>query len=578
MADGVHPWWKEANIYQIYPASFQDSNGDGIGDLPGILSRIDYIKDNEADAIWMSPTYSSPQHDMGYDISDYESVHPPYGTVEDMEAIFAACHEREMKVLLDLVINHTSNEHAWFKESRSSKDNPKRNWYFWRPPRYDAQGNRKPPNNWSSHFGGSAWEWDGETQEYYLHLFTPEQPDLNWDNAETRQAIYETSMHFWLRKGVNGFRIDTVNLYSKVPGLPDAPITDNTSEYQFPEALITNGPRIHEFLSEMYAIVAQYGAIMTMGELGATSHVPSYVSASAKQLNMAIQFDHINVGLGQDVSTRYDVSPEEYWKLPNLASAVAAIQGVLADSDGWVTTYLESHDQPRSVSRWGCDLTEESRVRSSKLLAMFQATLSGTLLLYQGQEIGMVNAPKNWPVDEYKDIASINFCHAMKAKVGGEPKALARTLAGLQYLARDHARIPMSWDESSNAGFTQGEKAWMRVHDNYALVNVQNQLSDRQSVRSFWKKILRVRKEHADVLVHGIYKAVQDQDLNVLVYEKHGSGRKAVVALNFSGTEQSIQIMPSIDGAKKDTYMSTYGDLIEGRLRPYEGRVWIDSS
>jgi oligo-1,6-glucosidase len=577
MADSTHPWWKEANIYQIYPASFQDSNGDGIGDLPGILSRIDYIKDSGADAIWISPMYNSPQHDMGYDISDYESVYPPYGTVEDMEAIIAACHERGMKVLLDLVINHTSNEHAWFKESRSSKDNPKRDWYFWRPPRYDTQGNRKPPNNWSSHFGGSAWTWDEETQEYYLHLFCPEQPDLNWENAETRNAIYETSMHFWLRKGVNGFRIDTINLYSKVAGLPDAPITDKTSEYQFPEKQVSNGPRIHEFLSEMYSVFAQYGATMTVGELGPTSYVPSYVSASAKELNMAIQFDVVNIGFNPDPSNRYDVSLEDSWKLPELTSAVAAIQGILADSDCWVTTYLESHDQARSVSRWGSDLNEESRVQSAKLLAMLQATLSGTLLLYQGQEIGMVNA-KDWPIEEYKDILSINYHYAVKAKTAGDPKALARALAALQSLARDHARIPMSWDGSHNAGFTRGEKTWMRVHDNCARVNVQNQLSDGHSVRSFWKKILRVRKEHADVLVHGIYKAVQDQDLNVYIYEKLGSQRKAVVALNFSGIEQPVQILPSTDGAMKGTYLSTYGDLIVGKLRPYEGRVWISSS
>lgn len=483
-----------------------------------------------------------------------------------------------MKVLLDLVINHTSHEHAWFKESCSSKNSPKRDWYIWRPPRYDANGLHKPPNNWSTHFGGSAWEWDEGTQEYYLHLFTPEQPDLNWDNAETRKAIYETSMHFWLRKGVDGFRVDTANLYSKVPGLPDAPITNKTSEYQFPEALVSNGPRIHEFLREMYTIFAQYGAIMTVGELGPTSHIPSYVSASAKQLNMAIQFDHVNVGIGPDVFNKYDVSQEDYWKLPDLASAVATIQGLLADSDCWVTTYLENHDQPRSVSRWGSDLTRESHVQSSKLLAMFQATLSGTLLLYQGQEIGMVNAPKDWPIEEYKDIASINFYKAIKVKSGGEPKALARALAGLQYLARDHARLPMSWDDSGNAGFTQGEKPWMRVHDNYALINVQNQLSDPHSVRSFWKKILRFRKKYADVLVHGIYKPVQDQDFKVLVYEKHGSGRNAVVALNFSGTEQPIQNLPSVDGATKDVYLSTHGDLIEGRLRPYEGLVWIGSS
>ncbi|PON20154.1 alpha-glucosidase [Trichoderma gamsii] len=578
MAGSTHPWWKEASIYQVYPASFQDSNGDGIGDLPGVLSRIDYIKDTGADAIWICPMYNSPQKDMGYDISDYENVYPPYGTVEDMDAIIVACHERGMKLLLDLVINHTSDEHAWFKESRSSKDSPKRDWYIWRPARHDAQGNRRPPNNWSSHFGGSAWEWDEGSQEYYLHLFAREQPDLNWENEETRKAIYETSMHFWLRKGVDGFRVDTVNLYSKVPGLPDAPFTDPTSEYQFPEGQVSNGPRIHEFLGEMNAIFAQYGATMTMGELGPTSNVRKYVSAAAKQLDMAIQFDLVNVGFGPDVANKYNIGPEDALTLPAVASAVASIQGILADSDGWVTTYLENHDQPRSVSRWGSDLTDESRVRSAKLLAMFQATLSGTILIYQGQEIGVTNAPKEWSMEEYKDVASIDFYEGVKAKTGGDPKALARAFAGLQCLARDHSRIPMSWDASPNAGFTNGEKPWMRVHDNYALVNVENQLSDENSVRSFWKKMLRFRKEHADLLVHGIYKAVQDKDLNVLIYEKHSARRKAIVALNFSGAEQPVQGPPSIEGAEKGGYLSTYGDLVEGNLRAYEGRVWIGSS
>lgn len=580
MSDTTNPWWKEATIYQIYPASFQDSNGDGIGDLPGILSRINYLKETGADAIWISPMYNSPQRDMGYDISDYESVYPPYGTVKDMEAIIAACHERGMKVLLDLVINHTSNEHAWFKESRSSKESPKRNWYFWRPPKYDARGNRQPPNNWSTHFGGSAWEWDEGSQEYYLHLFCPEQPDLNWDNDETRKAIYETSMHFWLRKGVDGFRVDTVNLYSKVPGLPDAAITDETSAFQFPEPLVSNGPRIHEFLGEMHDVFAQYDAIVTLGELGPTSDVRKFVSASAKQLNMAIQFDIVNIGLGPGVADKYDVNPEDSWKLPDVASAVADVQGVLADSDGWVTTYLENHDQPRSISRWGSDLTEESRVLSARLLATFQATLSGTLLLYQGQEIGMINAPKNWPLGEYKDVASITFYNGVKAKTSGDPEALSRAMIGLRYLARDHSRIPMSWDASGNAGFTQGETTWMRVHDNHETVNVQSQLSDVNSVLSFWKTILQLRKKHTDVFVHGIYKTVQGQDPHVLIYEKYATrNKKAMVALNFSSAEQPLPSLPCFeDDSWTGAYLSTYSDRKKGMLRPYEARVWVSSS
>lgn len=247
-----HPWWKEANVYQIYPASFKDSNGDGIGDLPGILSKIDYIQETGADTIWISPMYDSPQHDMGYDISDYEKVYPPYGTNEDMDAIISACHDRGMKLILDLVINHTSDEHAWFRESRSSRTNDKRNWYIWQPAKYDTDGNRKPPNNWSSFFGGSAWEWDETSQEYYLHLFHHSQPDVNFENAEARQAIYRSAMKFWLDKGIDGFRVDVVNLYCKGNGVgfPDAPISKPNEKYQPPYEIVFNGPRMHEYVSE----------------------------------------------------------------------------------------------------------------------------------------------------------------------------------------------------------------------------------------------------------------------------------------------------------------------------------------
>lgn len=577
MTVSSYPWWKEANIYQIYPASFQDSNGDGIGDLPGILSRIDYIQDMGADTIWICPMYDSPQHDMGYDISDYENVYPPYGTVQDMEAIIAACHERGMKVILDLVINHTSDQHAWFKESRSSRNNSKRDWYIWRPARYDAAGNRMPPNNWSSFFGGSAWQWDEHTEEYYLHLFVPEQPDLNWENPQCREAIYQSAMHFWLEKGIDGFRVDVVNLYSKPPGLPDAPIVDKTCEYQISLKQIFNGPRMHDFLEEMNNVTSQYGAIMTVGELPAVyerSHLLRYVSAAAKQLNMVFQFDVISVGYGMEVADRYDIKNATSWTLPDLTAAVAATQELVKDSDGWVTTFLENHDHSRSVSRWGSDATEESRVRSAKMLAMLQATLSGTLFLYQGQELGMVNAPSTWSINEYKDVASINYYQGAQEKTEQDPEAPIRAMAGLQHLARDHARIPISWDSSPNAGFTTGQKPWMKVHDNYKLVNAQKQMSEKGSVWSFWRSILAIRRKYADSLVHGVYHAVQDDDPNVFVYEKRGPRTVAKVVLNFSHSRQPLRASePS--GQDPLVVFSTYGDAEGGELRPFEGRLWI---
>jgi oligo-1,6-glucosidase len=567
----TNPWWKEAVFYQIYPASFQDSNGDGVGDLPGVLSRIDYIKDLGADAIWICPMYDSPQHDMGYDISDYEKVYPLYGTVQDMENIIAACHERDMKVILDLVINHTSDDHAWFKESRSSKNSPKRDWYFWRPARYDADGNRMPPNNWASFFGGSAWQWDDQSQEYYLHLFLPQQPDLNWENAETRKAIYETSMHYWLRKGIDGFRVDAINVYSKDPELADAAVLDPLSKYQVPMHL-ANGPRMHEFVGEMHEVYSQYGAT-TVGELGATEGrdaILSYVSAAAKQLDMVFLFDIVMVDTGGGLSTRLD--GKHKWTLPEFAKAVKSTQEILEDSDGWVTTYLENHDWSRSISRWGSDASEEHRVLSAKMLATLQSSLSGTMFIYQGQEIGMVNAPKDWPLEDYKDNATLSYYQEVKERTRGDPAALQRVMAGIQHLARDHSRIPISWDTSPNAGFSDEEaKPWMRIHDNYKLVCVENQLSDKDSVLSFWTRIVAFRKQYANSLVHGIFKPVQDSDSNVFIYEKRGKKQTALIALNFSALKQVLHVPVE----KSSLVLSTYGDAAEGSLRPFEGRIWI---
>ncbi|KAL2255051.1 hypothetical protein VTK26DRAFT_4248 [Humicola hyalothermophila] len=294
-------WWKEAVVYQIYPASFCDSNGDGIGDLPGITSKLDYIASLGADVIWICPMYDSPQVDMGYDISNYENVYGPYGTLEDMLVLIRETHARGMRIMLDLVINHTSDQHAWFKESRSSKDNRKRDWYIWRSAKYTPTGERLPPNNWRSNFGGgSVWEWDEATQEYYLHLFAKEQPDLNWENPETRKAIYASAIEFWLERGVDGFRVDTVNMYSKPPGMPDAPVVDPSTPYQPAGLVYCNGPRMHEYLGEINAILARYGAI-TVGELPCTpdtTRVLRYVSAKARQLNMVFQFDIVDLGFG----------------------------------------------------------------------------------------------------------------------------------------------------------------------------------------------------------------------------------------------------------------------------------------
>jgi oligo-1,6-glucosidase len=569
-----HPWWKDAVVYQIYPASFKDSNGDGIGDIPGIILELDYIKSLGVDVIWICPMYDSPQVDMGYDISDYESVYPPYGTLSDMESLISECHARGLRIILDLVINHTSHLHRWFLESRSSRNNPKRDWYIWRPAKYDANGSRKPPNNWRSNFGGSAWEWDETTQEYYLHLFCPEQPDLNWENPVTRAAIYNTAIEFWLVKGVDGFRVDTVNMYSKQPEFPDAPVSDASDEFQFAAHLFCNGPRMHEYLSEMNAILERYGA-MTVGELPHTSSmgkVLRYVSARQKQLNMVFQFDVVDVGFGSGV--KYDTTPRN-WCLWEFKSAISRTQGLIEGTDAWTTAFLENHDQARSISRFGSDETPHFRDLSGKMLALMLATLSGTLYLYQGQEIGMVNVPTSWPISEYRDVESSNYYAYVWGKTGGDPAALRHAKLALQYLARDHARVPMQWDGSYQSGFTSSDKPWMRINDSYIDINVKRQALDRNSVLSFWKQMLQLRKEYADIFVHGIYRTLDEDDPHVFTFRKTTPRRTAVTILNFSDRCQSYKKNPagSLGNAKR--LAGNYEDEVAGQLRPFEACVYL---
>jgi oligo-1,6-glucosidase len=570
------PWWKNASIYQIYPASFKDSNGDGIGDIPGILSQLDYIQSLGVDAIWLSPMYDSPQYDMGYDISNYEEVYAPYGTVADVEALIVACHERGLRILLDLVINHTSSEHAWFKESRSSKTNPKRDWYIWKPPRYDENGQRHPPNNWRSFFSGSTWEWDEPTQEYYLHLFAVQQPDLNWENKATREAIYESAMEFWLRKGIDGFRVDTVNMYSKDPSYRDAQVVDPSVEWQPASDRFCNGPRIHEYLREMGQILNKYNA-MTVGELPHTPEIAdvlSYVSAREQQLSMVFQFDIVDIGFSE--KSKYDTTPRN-WTLPELKRRVNSTQQLIGATDGWSTAFVENHDQARSVSRWGCTDTPELWTRSAKLLSMFVASLSGTLYVYQGQEIGMVNAPEEWPISEYKDIESTNYYEAVRQATGGDPVALERVMKALSHLARDHARLPMQWDGTANGGFSSGTaKTWMRVHDNYQSLNVKRQNLDSDSVLSFWREMLRVRRAHPQVFAQGTFVDNDSQHESLFVFEKKAdNGERLVVVLNFTGLPQPIDIEKYLGSGSHKTLVKNYDLESLHELQPYEGRVYL---
>lgn len=565
-------WWKNAIIYQIYPASFKDSNGDGIGDIPGIISSLDYITGLGVDVIWLCPMYDSPQIDMGYDVADYENVYAPYGTVEDMDVLIDACHKRGLRIILDLVVNHTSDQHKWFQESRSSKTNPKRDWYIWKPATYDAHGKRQPPNNWRSVFGGSAWEWDEKTEEYYLHLFCVEQPDVNWEKAEARKAIYDSAMEFWLRKGVDGFRVDTVNMYSKHPDYSNAPVLDPKSDTQPAFSLFCNGPRIHEYLSEMNDVLCKYDA-MTVGELPNThtlEGVLRYVSAAEKQLSMVFQFDLVDLGMGKDYKF---LTTLPGWTLRELKAAVKSAQDVIKGTDAWTTVFMENHDQGRSVSRFGSDKTPEWRVRSAKMLAMMQSTLSGTQFIYQGQEIGMVNAPKEWTIDEYKDIDSLNYYEMTKNLTENDPVELEKAMSSLQHLARDHSRLPMQWNSDVNAGFSSSSKPWMRPHDNYPEINVGLQEKDQSSVLSFWKQMNTLRKEYADLMVFGEFEILDESNQSVFTYTKKSQSQSHTlfVVLNFSDTVQRVGTEVKSDWK----LLASNVEVPQEGLQAFEGRVFL---
>ncbi|BCS27846.1 glycoside hydrolase family 13 protein [Aspergillus puulaauensis] len=568
---GTNNWWKEATVYQVYPASFKDSNGDGWGDIPGVIEKVPYLHSLGIDVLWLSPMYDSPMHDMGYDVSDYESVLPAYGTISDVENLITACHKHGMRIILDLVINHTSDGHSWFKESRSSRDNPKRDWYFWRPPRYDDKGNRLPPTNYRGYFAGSTWTWDEHTQEYYLHLYAKSQPDLNWDNPETRKAIYNSAIRFWLEKGVDGFRVDTVNKYSKHTDFQDAPITDPNSYIQPAIEMWCNGPRIHEFLREIYDdVFAPYGDVVTVGELANTpdpAHVLRYVGASAKQLSMVFHLDIGHIGMGESLEDKYILQP---WKLTELKSIVGKWQSFIEGSDGWTTAFCENHDNGRAVSRFASD-APEFRERSAKMLAVMMVAMTGTLFLYQGQEIGMVNAPRDWSIGEYKDIEGLGYYREAQrqAATGVSPDRPERIMEGLRVLARDHARLPMQWDDTAEAGFSEGTP-WMRTHDMYREINVKRQEGDPGSVLSFWKTLLRLRREYRELFIHGTFEVVDYENQEVFTFLKSRGEHRALVVLNFTQTEQAW----SRDmAAGMQLLVSNYAAASE-TLRPYEGRIY----
>ncbi|KAJ5814029.1 alpha-amylase [Penicillium pulvis] len=531
-------WWKEAIVYQIYPASFSDSNGDGLGDVRGIINKVPYIKSLGVNTIWLSPIYASPQKDMGYDVSDYRSIHAPYGTVEDVQELIDLLHANDIRLLMDLVVNHTSDEHAWFKESRSSKTNPKRDWYIWRDPRYDARGQRKEPNNWASIFGGPAWQFDEHTGQYYLALFLPSQPDLNWESEDMRRAAHD-DMRFWLDRGVDGFRIDSMNLMSKHPDLPDGKVI-NDEPYQSGAEFFASGPRMHDYIREMRTKVFEKYDIMTVGELGFTKDedsVREYVAKDRHELNMLFTGDIVDMDFGAEAKYgRNDFHPRKIRHLTNMW------QNAMPKFDGWNTVYLDNHDSGRSITRYASD-APEYRAASAKMLATYLTTLSGTPFLLAGQEIGMANLGKEYGAEAYIDVEGKNYYNKVLKARGGDVGRMGDVLRELQLKARDHGRLPMQWDSSANAGFTTASEPWMVVNKDYTKWNVESQLDDPGSVMGYWKEMIAMRKKMADLFVYGSYVALSEEDTGemVLGYERVSqTGQKAVVLLNFSDAEQKV--------------------------------------
>jgi glycosidase len=579
-------WWKESVIYQIYPASFKDSNGDGWGDIKGITSKLDYLKELGVEILWLSPIYKSPRADMGYDISDYEDIDPTYGTLQDVDELISELKKREMKLMMDLVVNHTSNEHSWFLESKSSKSSPKRDWYIWKPAKYDADGNRQPPNNWCQLLGdaNSGWTWDEGTQEYYLSLFTPEQPDLNWENEAVREAVHDV-LRFWLDRGASGFRMDVINLISKDQRFPDAEVTNPKQKYQIGDKYFANGPRLHEFLREMNdKVLSKYDTI-TVGEMPFVEdedEILKIVHPDRKELNMIFIFAIVNV----DQSERGSMYGQHEWKRSAVRRVLAGHEKTMTERGGWNSLFIENHDCPRSVSRYVND-SDEHREHGAKLLALMMTTLSGTLYIYQGQELGQRNFPLEWDIDEYKDIASINFWKKAQAMHQGKPdekELLLKAKRGLNRKARDNARAPVQWTaEAPNAGFAAPDvKPWMRVNDDYPTVNAEAQMkagsTGTLSVRQFWKRALEARKAHKDAFVYGSFELLGDdhEDDPVFAYLRRGKESGWAVVLNFSDRDIKWQIPAnakvkqwvagSYDPGNVDKPLS--GEVV---LKPWEG-------
>ncbi|RJX39250.1 alpha-glucosidase [Paenibacillus pinisoli] len=552
-------FWKEAVVYQIYPRSFMDSNGDGIGDLRGIISKLDYLKELGVDVIWLSPVFKSPNDDNGYDISDYRNIMDEFGTMADWEEMLQGIHERGMKLIMDLVVNHSSDEHAWFMESRSSKDSPYRDYYMWRPGGPEGQ----EPNNWVSFFGGSAWQYDEATGEYFLHLFSKKQPDLNWENPVLRQEVYHM-MTFWLDKGIDGFRMDVINCISKTPGLPSV----GGDRYAWGGEHFMNGPKIHDYLQEMNREVLSKYDIMTVGEMpGATvEQAKDYTGKDRGELNMVFQFEHMDVDSGP--YGKWDLRP---WTLKGLRDILHKWQVGLAE-DGWNSLYLNNHDQPRMVSRFGD--TGAYHKQSAKMLATLLHTLKGTPYIYQGEELGMTNV-KFPSIDDYRDIETLNMYREHRYEHG---RSEEEVMASIYAKGRDNARTPMQWDASPNGGFTTGTP-WLASNPDYDRINAEQATADSDSIFHYYKRLIQLRKKH-DIMVYGSYELILPDDDRIYVYTRELNGERWLIILNFFGEPAEFILPDELAHASRELIISNYddieapADIRQFTLRPYEARVY----
>ncbi len=553
-------WWKDGIIYQIYPKSFQDSNGDGIGDIPGIISRLDYLDYLGIDMLWISPIYESPDADNGYDISDYYKIRPEFGSDQDFEELLIELHRRDIRLILDMVVNHTSDEHEWFQKSRKDPAGPYGDFYHWQP-----GNNGELPSNWGSFFGGPAWTWDEIRQEYYLHLFHKKQPDLNWENPEVRQEIYKMMRH-WLDRGVDGFRLDVINLLDKADGYPDGQIKDG-QKYGNGVPYFSNGDRLDDYLAEMNNEVFRHYDMVTIGETIATdaSQAKTFISSENHPLDMLIHFEHMSVDHGDGKWDKAEFDLVEFKNI--IGNWDKEIR-----PEGWNAFYLNNHDQPRAVSRFGDD--ENYHYQSATMLATMLLTLPATPFVYQGEEIGMTNYNFQ-DFNELRDIESINY-YKSKAKENKEKAALKR----ISEIGRDNARTPVQWSKELNAGFSEG-KPWIKVNPNYQAINLSQQRNDEDSILNYYRALIEFRRNN-QALISGSFEQIAADDEEIFAYWRRLDGVSYLVLLNFSNKEQSFladsfcSILSYVNGNYFEEKEHPDNSLPD--LKPYEARIYRQSN